>query len=381
MNDVSPFDEIRPYHDNELGAVLQKLTSSDKIKTLLSIIFPGTPWEQIEHKLASFHTIDEFQQEVIFEALNHILRTSSTGFTHSGVEHLDPSTRYLFISNHRDIVLDPALINYALVQGGRDAAEIAIGDNLLKEDWVRHLVRINKSFVVRRNLSKMDLARFSKLLSSYIQHALSEKRESVWIAQREGRAKDGNDRTQPGLLNMLGMMAPKDQLHEYLMSLNIVPVSISYEFDPCDVDKARQLYIEQGDQVYQKSANEDFLSMQKGMTGHKGRIHIAVAPPINGLTQRIDPGQHRSQIINDWCHALDEQIIEQYHLWPSSYMAYDLLHDSNEYATHYSPEDQANFAAQIASKCEAINGDDAELKRIFYSMYARPLVSKQHTPA
>ena len=285
MSSDTAYDDIRPYRDEEYPSVIGHMLDSPTSDLLISTVFPELPVDLIKEQLKGISTIKEFQENVIHEALLEILNRTTTAVTRSGLENVNKDEAYLFISNHRDIVLDPSVLNSAIIEVGLEAAEIAIGDNLLQTPWVKDLARLNKSFIVKRNLSVRELMIASRHLSNYIHETIVKRHQCVWIAQREGRAKDGDDRTQAGVLNMLGMSA-EEGLREHYANLNIVPVSISYEHDPCDVDKARSLYSLKYFGGYTKEKNEDNLAMRKGILGDKGNVHIHLGKPI----KRSGPG-------------------------------------------------------------------------------------------
>ena len=372
MIDETLYNDIRPYRDFEFRQVIDSMLDSSMADQLISTVFPEMPLEDIKNLLRKMDTIKEFQEKIIYKAIQGILSNTSTGFTHSGLDSLDNQTAHLFISNHRDIILDPSLINTVIFEKGFETAEVAIGDNLLETVWVKDLARLNKSFIVKRNLPVRELILSSKLLSNYISETITKKNHPVWIAQREGRAKDGNDRTQPGLLNMIGMSA-KDSLKAHFINMNIVPVSISYEHDPCDVDKARSLYALKFFGGYTKEKNEDNLAMRKGILGDKGSIHIHFGQPIVEDIARLPDDLHKTELIKQIGDLIDRHIIGNYKIHKSNRIAYDLIHsitpDDN---AGYSNEDRKDFSEDMERKIAELAGERSELKTIFLEMYARP---------
>lgn len=371
MTDDTIYREIRPYRDHEFRQVIDEMLNSSMADLLISAVFPDVPLDDVKNILREIDTINEFQEKIIYKALMGILSTTSKGLTHSGTEHLDSQSAYLFISNHRDIILDPSLINTVIVEKGFEAAEVAIGDNLLETPWVRNLARLNKSFIVKRNLSVRELVISSKLLSNYISDTITKKNHSVWIAQREGRAKDGDDRTQPGLLNMIGMSA-SDALKEHFMNINILPVSISYEHDPCDVDKVRSLYAQKFFGGYTKEHNEDNLAMRKGILGFKGKIHIHFGKLIKDEIAALSGDLHKNELIQEVSKLIDRQIIGNYKVHKSNRIAYDILHDHSDENINYSTQDKEEFIHDMNKKVAPMAGDQEELKSIFLEMYANP---------
>jgi len=375
MTDDLAYSDIRPFRDHEIRGVIKNLLSSPTADLLIETVFPELPVDLVKSQLREINTIKDFQEGIIYKALLEILSKTSSGVTKSGLENLDNKQAYLFVSNHRDIILDPSILNLAIFELGFETAEVAIGDNLLETPWVKDLARLNKSFIVKRNLSVRELIIASKKISNYIFDTLTSCGRSVWIAQREGRAKDGNDRTQPGLLTMLGMSA-KSSLKEHFMNLNIVPVSISYEHDPCDVDKARSLYALKLFGGYTKEENEDNLAMRKGILGAKGNIHIHIGQPIKHDISMLSESLHKNELIQHIGLLIDKQIIENYNIHKSNLIAYDLLTGKSEKSIDYSLEDKEKFAKDIEQKIASMAGEAVELRSIFLNMYAQPFRSK-----
>jgi len=376
MNLDTEFQDIRPYRDHEFRMVMDNLLNSSLADLLISTVFPGRPVEQIKNLLKSINTIKDFQEQVIYKAMKLVMKSTSTGVTTSGIENLQTGENYLFISNHRDIILDPSLINTFIFEQGFEIAEVAIGDNLLEKPWVKDLARLNRSFIVKRNLSVRELINASQRLSAYIHATLLERKQSVWIAQREGRAKDGNDITQPGVLNMLGLSA-RGSLRDHFTSLNILPVSISYELDPCDVDKVRSLYALKFFGGYIKEKNEDNLAMRKGIMGNKGRIHVHFGKPIRDQIADLPDDLHKNDMIQQIGDMIDAQVIGNYKLHRSNRIAYDVMNGTESgLDNYYTKEDKAHFIQDIEKKISTMAGDEAELRSIFYEMYARPFINK-----
>lgn len=372
MTDDTLYNEIRPYRDFEFRQVIDGMLESSMADLLISTVFPGMPVEVIKNLLRQMDTIKEFQEKIIYKAIQSILSKTSTGFTHSGLENLDKNSAYLFISNHRDIILDPSLINAVIFEKGFETAEVAIGDNLLETAWVKDLARLNKSFIVKRNLPVRELILSSKLLSNYIFETITKKNHPVWIAQREGRAKDGNDQTQPGLLNMIGMSS-KNSLKTHFININIVPVSISYEHDPCDVDKVRSLYALKFFGGYTKEKNEDNLAMRKGILGDKGSIHVHFGKPIAQDIEKLPDDLHKNEFIKQIGELIDRHIVGNYKIHKSNRIAYDLIYNINyDDDSPYSKEDRQEFSEDMEQKIASLAGEEPELRTIFLEMYARP---------
>jgi hypothetical protein len=376
MNIDSEYLDIRPYRDHEFRTVMDQLLDSSLSDLLISTVFPGYPVDQVKQQLRSINTIKDFQEKIIYQVMQMIINKTSTGLTRSGLENLETGRNYLFISNHRDIILDPSLINTVIVEQGFETAEVAIGDNLLDKPWVKDLARLNKSFIVKRNLSVRELIIASKRLSEYIRETVLVQKKSVWIAQREGRAKDGNDRTQAGVLNMIGLTAT-GSLKQYFMDLNIIPVSLSYEKDPCDEDKARSLYAQKHFGGYTKKENEDNLAMRKGIMGNKGHIHIHFGVPLSEQIAQLPDDLHKNELIQQVGLMIDRQVVGNYRLHKSNYIAYDQLRGTTcGMGKAYSEEDKTQFFSELDDKIANMDGDAHELRSIFIEMYARPHLNK-----
>lgn len=374
MNDEQ-FQEIRPYRDHEFAEAIKELLNTPQIDVALQVIYPETAPSEVKEKIKKIPSIKEFQQHIIYDVLLKILKTTTRSFTFSGTEFLVGKEPFLYISNHRDIALDPSLISFALVENGLEVPEIAIGDNLLKEKWIKDLVRINKSFIVKRNLPPRELVLASKVLSQYIYHTISGSKQSVWIAQREGRAKDGNDITQSGLLGMLSMSATGGII-QHFEALNPVSVSVSYEYDPTDAEKVRRIYAERFLGGYKKEHKEDEISMRTGILGNKGGVHIHFGEPLKDKIGEIPHGMHKSEVENQIRSMLDYQIITGYKLWPANYIAMDLFLDKKPDEAHYSEKQKVEFVDLIEKKLSTMNGDKEKLRMIFYEIYGRPAINK-----
>ena len=329
---MSEFDDIRPYNDSEVPAVIARLIASPEfIDLLLSrrapLLSKICPWllrpllRLVLSKAAKkIHTVADLQRYLTV-SLKGLVAKTTDGFSFSGVEKLDPTKSYLFLSNHRDIAMDPAMVNLALIESGMDTLRIAIGDNLLSKPFASDLMRVNRSFIVKRSVvGRRDKLNALKNLSGYIRHSITQDGVSIWIAQREGRAKDGQDRTETALLKMLALSRSKEQsFAQATGELCIVPVSISYEYDPCDVDKGRELFAKQNGQDYIKQEFEDLDTIQKGLVGYKGRVHVAFGDVL------ADESSDQLESADNLAAAIDHQVYSQYKLFPSNIIAYQLL--------------------------------------------------------
>ncbi|MFD0861100.1 1-acyl-sn-glycerol-3-phosphate acyltransferase [Sungkyunkwania multivorans] len=372
---MTRFDDIRPYHDHEVHEALQEFKRHPLVKVLLGFAFPNLPDNEIDGILDQCHSIKEFQQNVIYVALKRLLENTTEGFTTSGFDKLQPETSYLFISNHRDIVLDTSLLNVALLEHGLVMTASAIGDNLVGRPFLMALSRLNRNFLIQRDLPPRELLKSSQLVSDYIYEMLFKEHRSVWIAQREGRAKDGDDKTQQGVLKMLAMASDEANIMDYFKKMKVVPVAISYEYDPTDILKVPELVAKHHDEEYVKTGNEDFNAIMKGALGKKKRIHIEIG---DILEKELDEISRNEQKPNKQLQALasliDDRIIESYKLWPSKYIAYDLMHGGDKYAQFYTEKEKKQFERRIERRVDRAN--EVAMNN-YLAMYANPVINKE----
>ena len=369
------FEDIRPYKDDEYHKIVQELFEVEPLMGTINNYLPELSLPQIKAMILDYGTIQEFQSKMVCEFINRIIQRSVAKFSYDGVLNLDKEESYLLLSNHRDIVLDSALINYCLNDRKYNTSEIAIGSNLLSEDWIKKLVRINKSFIVKRNIPIQEMLGASQNLSAYIDYTLKDKKQSVWIAQREGRAKDGFDKTNPGLLKMFGMAA-KDNLLDHIISLNITPVSLAYELDPCDVFKVPELLKKSAGEDYVKAKGEDEKNMLFGIQGNKGNVHVQFGTPINEKIKAFNGIKNRNQLLKAISEVIDKEIYQNYHLWNSNYVAYDILHSSTKYADKYAENGKEQFQDYMHEKLNGLHGNKAA-ENIFLKMYANPTINAE----
>lgn len=368
------FDAIRPFYDAEINPAIQKVIDHPMMKALMNFAFPNVEEEQWKEQLRKTHSIRDFQCNFIYQALMQVLRKTSEGMTTSGFENLEPNTSYLFISNHRDIILDTSLLNACLFDNGLVMTASAIGDNLVQKDFLHVLSKLNRNFLVQRGLSPREMLQSSKLLSEYIGQLLLRENRSVWIAQREGRTKDGNDATHQGVLKMLGMGSDEEQLMDYFKKVKIVPVSISYEYDPTDALKIPQLMAEANKQIYIKEKNEDFMTLMSGIMGQKKHIHIHVGKvldtEIDVIKSEFDNTNKQIQAL---AQVIDDSILQSYKLWPTNYIAYDLLYKTNKFQHLYNENEKSLFERRLEMR---IDENDPIQRDGFLAMYANPVVNK-----
>lgn len=372
---MQKFDAIRPFYDAEVNEALRASVNHPMMKALMNFAFPDQDDSVWKEQLLKTHSIRDFQCNFIYHSLQKVLEKTSDGLTTSGFEKLEKNTAYLFISNHRDIILDTSLLNGALFDHGLVMTASAIGDNLVRKSFLKTLSKLNRNFVVQRGLPPRELLESSKLLSEYIRHLLRRENRSVWIAQREGRTKDGNDATHSGVLKMLAMGSDEANLMDYFRKIKVVPVSISYEYDPTDALKMPQLMAEANNEIYIKEKNEDFMTLLSGIMGQKKRIHIHIGDVLKTEIDQIErENDNTNKQIQALAQAIDDSILCSYKLWPTNYIAYDLLYKTNEYAAYYTENEKQLFERRLDLK---IDQNNPILFEGFLSMYANPVVNKR----
>ncbi len=371
---MQQFDAIRPYYDAEINEAIHKVVNHPMMKALMNFSFPELEDEVWKKQLKKTHSIRDFQCNFIYSSIQKVLEKSSDGLTTSGFEKLKKNTAYLFISNHRDIILDTSLLNACLFDNGLVMTASAIGDNLVKKSFLLILSKLNRNFLVQRGLTPREMLQSSKLLAEYIAQLLLRENRSVWIAQREGRTKDGNDATNPGVLKMLAMGSPEKNLMDYFKKVKIVPVSISYEYDPTDALKMPQLMAEANDEVYIKEKNEDFMTLLSGIMGQKKRIHIHVGEVLNiELDQISTEFDNNNKQIQALAQTIDDSILQSYKLWPTNFIAFDLLNKTDKYSHLYTENEKSLFERRLEMKIDSSNEIMVES---FLNMYANPVINK-----
>lgn len=374
------FDEIRPYDTGEVQQAFNELLADRQFSTMLRGIVPWLP-KSLRNAVLKMAFIGvksplDFQKRFMKPIVRHIIRKHTDGCTfNDNCLPRDFSLRYTFVSNHRDIVLDSALLDVMLVKTGYPTTvEIGIGDNLLIYPWIKRLVRMNKAFTVRRGLTPKEMLRSSQIMSRYIHYAVTQKHENIWIAQREGRAKDSDDRTQDSVLKMLAMGGegkPIDSLRE----INIVPLTISYEFDPCDYLKAQEFQQKRDNPAFKKSRQDDLDNMKTGIFGYKGRVHYHCAAPINTWIDELGD-LPKTEFFAALSKRIDRELHANYCLFPCNYIALDELEGTKKYAQHYTEADKKRFEDYLKGQLEKVkiaNPDEKFLRERMLTMYANPL--------
>ncbi len=377
MLDLFEFESISPYTDAEAAEALNQLADHALLSEACKYFFPDQSPDFLKNLLKSIKTIDEFQILVMSKFVEWALEHTARNFSYDGISNIDKDKKFLALSNHRDIILDPAITQLVLYRNGIPMTEIAVGDNLITSKTIERLIRSNRMIKVMRGISARELYLSSQLLSRYIRLNITEQRSSIWLAQRQGRTKNGYDITEQGLLKMLDMSGKSDFLQNF-KELNIIPMSISYEYEPCDILKARELVISKK-RKYVKAEGEDLNSIMVGITQQKGNIHLNIGKPLTedeiAEAAKCDKND-RYQLIR---HAVDLRVIDGYKLWKNNYVAFDIVNNSFKYSHLYDPCDVEKFVTYMEHQMETVEKDinKEDLRRIFLDIYANPVVTKE----
>lgn len=374
--EINEFENIGPYSDEEAVKALAIVADHPAVAQASKFIFPDQPETFLRDMLKKIQSVDDFQRVVMSKAVEWVIENSVKKFTYDGLENLPSDRKYLALSNHRDIILDPAFTQYILLSNGLPLTQIAVGDNLLKNKYVEYLIRSNRMIKVIRGISARSLYLSSQVLSKYIRNCITSGESSIWLAQREGRTKNGIDITEQGLLKMLDMSGAKEFVDNF-EELNIIPLSISYEYEPCDILKAREIMISRT-QKYEKQPNEDIISIVTGIKEYKGNVHLHIGEPLTHqeiLDASFCNKNDRYQAIR---HAVDIRVIEGYKLWKTNYMAFDIQEGEGKYASEYTPEEMTAFKAYIEGRLALPEPelDRNELRQTLLDIYANPVRSK-----
>jgi len=374
---TTEFDEIRPYNDEELPQIFEELIADPAFQKAATDTIPNVPFELLAQKIRACKSKLDFQETFCYGILWKIAADHTDGLTLDHTALPDKSKAYTYVSNHRDIILDSGFLSILLIDQGMDTVEIAIGDNLLVYPWIKKLVRVNKSFIVQRALTMRQMLESSARMSRYMHYTINEKKQSIWIAQREGRAKDSNDRTQDSVLKMLAM-GGEGNLIDRLMEMNIAPLAISYEYDPCDFLKAQEFQLKRDIEGYKKTTQDDLISMQTGLFGYKGKVHFQTAPCINDKLEQLDRSLPKQELFSSISACIDRRIHGNYRIYSGNYVAYDWLNNTSEFADHYTSEEKQRFVTYIEQQLGKIkipNKDEDFLRGKLLLMYANPLVN------
>lgn len=371
------YSDIAPYRDDEVRAAIYALLKELSFVRVLRFVYPDMSDDEIQLLCQNIDSVKEFQAKVAYPAMMQMNRSTISKLTHTGFEQLEDGKASLFISNHRDIILDSALLNMLLHEHCMSTTETAIGSNLLKNETVKHLTKLNRNFTVNRDVQRRELHAASHKLSSYIRDAITERNTSVWISQREGRAKNGDDRTQQGLLKMLAMSGDKD-LKSNFEALRIRPLALSYEYDPCDLYKVIELTKASRGEEHIKEENEDLSNIIAGISGVKGRVHLEIGPRLAGDILNLDANLTVNEQISQLTSIVDQHIHAQAHLWPNNYIAADLLAKSTDYSEQYTEEDLKQFEEYRFKIVEGLAPEDRETQQqILIQKYAFPVINKE----
>ncbi len=370
----SEFDSIRPYYKEEIPEALQRILANPTFQNILDFLFPGDDQETLKEIIANTKSRKEFHKNFMVQVISSIAEKTSDQLTFSGIDQLQKDKGYIFVANHRDIILDSSFLALGLVKHGLTSCEMTWGDNLMISPFIVDLGKVNGMITVFREGSPKEMLRNSQILSSYIRETVTERKLSVWIAQRKGRAKDGNDKTDPSILKMLSLSGQPPPPGS-LKNLNITPVAISYEWEPCDIMKVRELFISQ-QTTYVKQEGEDLQSIIGGVVAYKGRIHLAVGDTVEKTFNSLDTSVHNNLILEQVAHLIDKQIYASYKLWPPNYLAYDLLENSNKFENEYDEATIRKFNEKLEELYKAVDGPEEELKQLFLKLYANPVYNK-----
>ena len=376
------FADVCPFSDSEFNEKMAQLVNEPMFRSVVAYAIPGVDYDIFVKKLLSLKGKDDFQIQIMKPFLESLVKKTTDGLTLSGEDNYEKGKSYTFISNHRDIVLDASFLNLGLIGVDRPTTEVAIGNNLLIYEWISILVRLNKSFIVKRDLTSRQRLEGAMQLSNYVHFALSKKNQSVWIAQREGRAKDSDDRTQESLLKMLGMGGEGKTLYLRMKELNILPLSISYEYDPNDYLKAKEFLMRRRDSSFKKSQEDDLLSMSIGIMGYKGHVHFEILPCVNLKLDEVSADIDKVELLNIIRTEIDKSIYKGYKLYPCNYIAYDMVHNTTKFLHRdYTIEDKEKFMNYVENQLNKIDIETSEeekdyMRNMIYTMYSNPLKNK-----
>lgn len=368
------FDPIRPYYLDELPAALDRIISNDQFNKLMNFLFPKEEHELLINKIREAKNTHEFQLGFMLPVIRSILNKTADDSTVEGINNVLTDKGQVFIANHRDILLDSSILALHLATHGFETCKITWGSNLMISPFVVDIGKANRMITVFREGSPKEMLKNSQLLSAYIRQSVTEKNQTVWIAQKKGRSKDGTDTTDVSVLKMLSLTGAGGVINS-LSEINLTPVTISYEWEPCDNMKVRELLMSEGAE-YVKEENEDLLSIIGGVVSQKGRIHMHIGEPLTKLFKNINTNQRPNDILKDIAHLVDEQMHHNYRLWPSNYYAYDLLTNSSKHAAEYGPDTKEKFNARLDKTIQSITGNESRIRELFLKLYANPVINK-----
>ncbi len=371
------FDDIRPLHDSEVKEAIEFLLNDKMFRAAIEPVILPVTWDDFSKQMRGFNSIYDFQKNVIYNLILKFIKNNVEKLELLNPREINLDESHTYISNHRDIILDAGLLNISLEEQGYSTTEIAIGDNLLIYPWITTLVRLNKSFIVKRDIPARQILEASQHLSEYMHKTISEKKQSIWIAQREGRAKDSNDRTQASMLKMLTLTDRKNPI-ESLKKLDIVPLSISYEYDPCDFLKAQEFQLKRDLEDFKKSKQDDLINMLTGIQGYKGNVCFRFCKPLNEKIDLVSASQNRSTLLQEVADLIDEEIFKNYEIYTINYIAYDILNNSDRFSSKYNATEKNNFVEYVNQQVDKIEIDNKDvdfLETKIIEMYANILIN------
>ena len=377
---IGEFDDIRPYEDSEISSAMERICSDKSFPAVASFLTPDKDESIMRSILLSCKTVDDFQRKIMVTVVEKVISDTVDKFTFGGLENVDVSKRYLYITNHRDIVLDPAFLQYILYKNNIPTTEIAVGDNLITTSFIEDIVRSNKMVKVVRSTNPRELLVYSNKLSRFVRHSITTGRSSIWIAQRNGRTKDGIDVTEQGLLKMFSISS-KEEFSKNFSELNILPISISYEFEPCDIMKAVELHVSRN-QKYVKAPDEDLNSILQGIMQFKGSVHYQFCRPVS--PEEIEAiseveSNDKNEKFKSLANIITERINSSYKLFPNNFIAYDMINGCNEFADRYKREERERFEDYLKLKLSKVEEGREDVERIFLGIYANPVITKKRT--
>ena len=367
------YDEFRPYNEKEALDAVKRITENERFKKIIFYFFPELTDKKYHNLMNSVRSINDFQMKIMHRITDKIIQNTIDELTISGLENIEQGKHYVFISNHRDIVLDATLFEYLLVDNGFETTEITFGNNLMEDPLVFDIGKTNKMFKVYRKGTPKELLKKTLQLSEYIRYTVFNKKQSIWIAQRGGRTKDGNDKTHSGIIKMLNASGTKS-FEENINDLNIVPISVSYEFEPNDHLKVNEL-LHTVNGKYEKKSNEDINSIIDGSCGYKGKVHFEIGKLLNSKLHLLNDISRTNMKVNKLAEFIDTEVYKNYRLFPNNYIAYDLLHDSKKYSDKYSGKEKDKFIAYKTAQSDKINNHSEEAENLFLKIYANPVIN------
>lgn len=384
MIDEEKLKEIGPYDDSQFQEKMAKLVVEPGFLHAIGYTMPKEEIPALMEELKKLKTKYDFQHQIMFPFMEMLAKTTTSGITLGGAKYYNPALNYVFITNHRDIVLDASFLNLAFLRRGWPTTEVAIGNNLLIYPWITDLVRLNNCVIVKRNSSLRESLENAKVLSAYIHNSILHNKQSVWIAQREGRAKDSSDHTQESLIKMLALDG-EGTFMERLKEINLMPVSISYEYDPNDYLKVREFLLRQRDPNYRKSQRDDLFSMETGLLQFKGKLHFQMTPRINAKIDQIGDFKDKNEAARNVCHIIDQAIHRSYMIYPINYVAFDMLFKTDRFARQYTAEQKEQFIDYLNGQIAKIDVPDiteqehSYMEELLLIMYSNPLKNKLRT--